>query len=531
MPEKPAHVDLAKPDSAEILADGVRTRPFSARLPGSFGHTGYICEVANSLDPTEPTQSSDDAWIQNVVARALLEAKQADAPGRRIDVDPSATDTGGTSLASSTAMPSQVPPSTTATELTRTDNGVPNEVGSFGTTPTSPVAQISPPAAQVSPSPAAQTSQVTGRPWSDSIRARAAEAAQASQRLTTTAPAGQSAPQRTDVGSTVTPNASVTEAALAPNQPAPSISEAPLPSQARDELYTTTIPDPANSPFFDSETSSTVAPMPVDGAASPVEPARVLYGFSVEESPTDAASSDDTNGDAAIGDLAGVSPLYAFDDVMVESAVSTDGFRASNLRTILEWLAVVGSALAVALLIKAFVLQAFWIPTESMETTVNEGDRILVNKLSYRLHEVRRGDLVVFRKIEGTPGDTDDLIKRAIALPGETIEVRDDGRIWIWGPGETPEDALLLDEPYLDPQNALLGVPSASAPVSNDIWNERCTNNRTPGRCTLDDSSYFMLGDNRTASADSRFFGPVPDENIVGRAFLRIWPLGDISTL
>ena len=241
----------------------------------------------------------------------------------------------------------------------------------------------------------------------------------------------------------------------------------------------------------------------------PIEPARVETGF--------------TMSDAAAG-------AHPVDEVMVESNVSTDGFRASDLRTILEWLAVIGSALAVALLIKAFVLQAFWIPSESMETTVNAGDRILVNKVSYRLHDVRRGDLVVFSKIEGTAGE-DDLIKRAIALPGETIEVRDDGRIWIWGPGEGPEDALLLDEPYLDPQNRRIPAPSSSTPLSQDIWHEGCTNTRTPGRCTLDDSSFFMLGDNRTRSSDSRFFGPVPEDNVVGRAFVRIWPLGDISTL
>lgn len=220
------------------------------------------------------------------------------------------------------------------------------------------------------------------------------------------------------------------------------------------------------------------------------------------------------------------------DDVMSESTVTTEGFRSSDIRTVLEWLAVIVTALIVALVIKAVVLQAFWIPSESMETTVNKGDRILVNKVSYRLHEVRRGDLVVFEKLEGTPGDTKDLIKRAIALPGETIEIRNDGRIWIWSAGETAEDAKLLEEPYLDPQNAILNAPSASDPLTADVWDERCTNQpRTPGRCTLDDTSFFMMGDNRNRSSDSRFFGPVPEDNIVGRAFLRIWPLGEVGTL
>ncbi len=220
------------------------------------------------------------------------------------------------------------------------------------------------------------------------------------------------------------------------------------------------------------------------------------------------------------------------DAVMVEATATTEGFRSSDIRTVLEWLLVIVSALVVALIIKALVLQAFWIPSESMETTVNKGDRILVNKVSYRLHDVRRGDLVVFEKLDGTPGDTKDLIKRAIALPGETIEIRSDGRIWIWGAGETPADAKLLEEPYLDPQNAVLNAPSASDPLTADVWDDRCTNQpRTPGRCTLDGSSYFMMGDNRNRSSDSRFFGPIPDENLVGRAFLRIWPLGEVGTL
>ena len=224
-------------------------------------------------------------------------------------------------------------------------------------------------------------------------------------------------------------------------------------------------------------------------------------------------------------------PGRASDDQILESAeATTDGFRSSDLRTILEWLAVIVAALTVALLIKAFVLQAFWIPSESMETTVNEGDRILVNKVSYRLHEVRRGDLVVFKKLPGTGGNTDDLIKRAIALPGETIEVRDDGRIWIWGPGETPEDAKRLEEPYLSPDDALLQLPSSNADPTA-FGHESCVNGDSATRCTLADGSFFMMGDNRNQSQDSRFFGPIPEENIVGRAFLRIWPLGDIDTL
>ncbi len=219
---------------------------------------------------------------------------------------------------------------------------------------------------------------------------------------------------------------------------------------------------------------------------------------------------------------------------MTEGDASEPSPPAVNetLRNAVEWVSVIVTALAAALLVQAFAFQAFQIPSGSMTPTVNVGDRILVNKLSYRFGEVERGHLVVFDRLDGTPGLTDQLIKRAIALPGETLELRTDGRLYVWGPGEGPDDALMLDESYLAAENAILDVPDSSDPISFDIWNERCVNQpRTAGRCTLDDSSYFMMGDNRNRSTDSRVFGPVPVDNVVGRAFARIWPIDDLGGL
>ena len=183
-----------------------------------------------------------------------------------------------------------------------------------------------------------------------------------------------------------------------------------------------------------------------------------------------------------------------------------------QIRTLLEWVAVAVGALAVALIIKTFLLQAFYIPSGSMEVTLMRGDRVLVNKLSYDLHDVNRGDVIVFAKPPDEGGDIDDLIKRVIALPGETVTFRD-GSIYI--------DGLLLDEPYIE-----VDVPSlAKTPIPN------CDNTPATDSCTIPDDRVFVMGDSREASRDSRFFGPIVDDSIVGRAFLKVWPLSDVGFL
>lgn len=218
-------------------------------------------------------------------------------------------------------------------------------------------------------------------------------------------------------------------------------------------------------------------------------------------------------------------------DRTVPSHLTADGGFDQGLRTIIEWIAVVVVAISAALLIKEFAFQAFEIPSASMEPTVVPGDRILVNKLAYTFGDIARGDLVVFDRPEGTPGDTDQLIKRAIGLPGETVEVRTGGELWIWGPGETSADAVLLDEPYLA-SGASLPVPTQSTAVALDIWNPSCENTpRDPGVCTLAADSYLVLGDNRNSSVDSRAFGPIGGDTVVGQAFLRIWPVDAIGGL
>ena len=183
-----------------------------------------------------------------------------------------------------------------------------------------------------------------------------------------------------------------------------------------------------------------------------------------------------------------------------------------HLRTILEWVAVAVGALAVALLIKAFLLQAFYIPSGSMEPTLHEDDRVLVNKLSYRLGDVERGDIVVFHKPDDAPGDIDDFIKRVIGLPGETISFSG-GTVFIDG------QALLED--YVE-----------GARTTNSSPIRGCANEPpVADTCTVPADTVFVMGDNRGGSTDSRSFGPIEVDSIVGRAFLKVWPLGDLGFL
>ena len=168
-------------------------------------------------------------------------------------------------------------------------------------------------------------------------------------------------------------------------------------------------------------------------------------------------------------------------------------------------------ALLLAVLVKTLAFQAFFIPSASMEDTLQINDRVLVNKISYRFGDPQRGDVVVFDRTPNTDENVigallrnlaesvgvrtpeADLIKRVIGLPGETVEVRIN-TVYI--------DGEPLDETYLD----------------DSVRTERMDPVTVPA------DSYFVMGDNRTRSQDSRFFGPISRDEIVGRAFVIIWP-------
>jgi signal peptidase I len=185
---------------------------------------------------------------------------------------------------------------------------------------------------------------------------------------------------------------------------------------------------------------------------------------------------------------------------------------------------IIVAALLVAFIIKTFLIQAFYIPSASMEPTLKPGDRVLVDKLSYKLHSVHRGDIVVFKKpaSDDDPGVTD-LIKRVIGLPGETISCQTgattctDGNILING--------KLISQSWLP----ALGRTSQQPLITNQnqLGVYDCANKGTPQNyCVIPKGEYFMMGDNRGDSSDSRAIGPIPKNLIVGRAFVLVWPLG-----
>ncbi len=198
--------------------------------------------------------------------------------------------------------------------------------------------------------------------------------------------------------------------------------------------------------------------------------------------------------------------------------------RRSRRRRVADHAAVLALAIGVAVLVRAFVAQAYWIPSGSMIPQLRINDRVVVSRLAYDLHAVHRGDIVVFKSPPGVEPPTrppsnvvergfEDigvalgfaqdqtvLIKRVIGLPGE--------RIWASG-GQVYIDGRRLVEPYLP----------------------RGTFTSSFGPLTVPAGKVFVMGDNRGDSLDSRVFGPIPVSHIVGRAIWKVWPLWRASFL
>jgi len=220
---------------------------------------------------------------------------------------------------------------------------------------------------------------------------------------------------------------------------------------------------------------------------------------------TGDGTADDEGGDT-VGDT-----VHEADEVRPVTSRGAK-HRRSPLRTVLEWVIVLVGALGVALVIRTFFLSAYYIPSGSMEPTLAVSDRVLVNKLSYDLHDVNRGDVIVF---ERPPGESNpeikDLIKRVVGLPGETVQGQD-GTVYV------------CEERCAQP--AVEGRPVTEGYVNENCISRGYGNTSDFEPVTLADHQVWVMGDNRCDSADSRSFGPIEEDTIVGRAFVTVLPFG-----
>lgn len=176
----------------------------------------------------------------------------------------------------------------------------------------------------------------------------------------------------------------------------------------------------------------------------------------------------------------------------------------------LGWLVELVKTIALTLIIffavQTFVAQPFQVQMYSMEQTFEPGDYVLVDKLSVRWGGYSRGDVVVFQPPASWDDAKDPYIKRVIGEPGDTVEIRDDGLVWVNG--------VALDEPYLYADAD--GSPEPTDANGETSW-------------VVPEGELLVMGDHRQSSADSRVFGPIPISSVIGRGAIRYWPLGKLG--
>lgn len=184
-----------------------------------------------------------------------------------------------------------------------------------------------------------------------------------------------------------------------------------------------------------------------------------------------------------------------------------DDEDVSPRRKALDWALTLAIPIAVAIFIHAFVLEAFIVPTGSMLETIQLNDRVWSEKVSYRFRKPERGEIVLF----SSPTDKDTtLLKRVIATEGQTVDLVD---------GKVMVDGEVLDEPYTNGKPSYPldrhapGIDGVSFPL------------------VVPEGHVWLMGDNRTNSLDSRYYGPIPVSTIIARAFCTYWPLDHARAL
>ena len=182
-------------------------------------------------------------------------------------------------------------------------------------------------------------------------------------------------------------------------------------------------------------------------------------------------------------------------------------------KTIIEYVLIIVCAIGLALLIQAFGIKPYRIPSESMTNTLKIGDRVLVNRVVYHLRKPHRGDIVVFNSPPAFGKGRMTLIKRIIGLPGETVSLKD-GAVYING--------QRINEPYVRRVNGA-ALPTEPSSVGQK-WS-------LTQPYTVPAGHYFVMGDNREQSDDSRYWGTISKSDLIGVAFFKYWPPGRIGGL
>jgi signal peptidase I len=183
--------------------------------------------------------------------------------------------------------------------------------------------------------------------------------------------------------------------------------------------------------------------------------------------------------------------------------------RRSSVGCLVEIIETLVLTLIIFFIIQGFIAQPYQVQQQSMEQTLEPNQYVLVDKLTPRWDDYSRGDVVVFDPPSTWTDDSTPFIKRVIGEPGDVVEVRDDGFVYVNG--------VKLDEPYTFRNPAGINEPTLVAPDQ--------------ARWVVPDGQLFVMGDHRQKSADSRLFGPINVTDVVGRAFLRYWPIDTLGIL
>jgi|SRR3989344_5528643 len=186
--------------------------------------------------------------------------------------------------------------------------------------------------------------------------------------------------------------------------------------------------------------------------------------------------------------------------MLPEETIASINSKNDSPSVFWETLKIIVISIAIILPIRYYLVQPFFVRGSSMEPNLENGDYLLVDEIGYRLEEPKRGDTIVFRY---PPDPSQFFIKRIIGLPGETIEIRSN-KVKIYD-----DKDIVLEESYLEESQQTLG----------DVV------------VRLKADEYFVMGDNRLQSSDSRRWGPLQKKYIIGRAFIRLWPINEITRI